>query len=531
MKRYTALLIGISIAGAPLQAHALSGTPVSQHYVQELLDRADAGIASSQSAPAVGNYGFAMLNWLSQLTGVFLELVDTDLRITEYQRDLANITACYHLDLLLIEEEIELVRTEIRTAFQEKRIGDIFRLQSLARFLNARYRQLVRGGTDPHHEDKNFSWLYSFDEEGWCCNKDNNQNCELGDRLDCLRDGGVSLASWNQCEVFACDKPDPLPDEEIICPFHSDYLPPTGAGYGCDLETITAMATGGHVATEAERLGMVAFTSARDDFLNNVDYIRVNTLAIFTALGRDTTDIEDRLDDFLKNRESQRTHRIRIGCNRFDGDILERPRADTDPPNEFPAGAAKTALRGPFNLQKNETALLHDLYYQLRSWGEQREQADHLKYPSEYLAGSAKRSDAEARENRLGIMEKYMRRFMRRYFERWNIGQSGEEAPAIMQASDTQLQISEQMKPLRKVMKDFSRYASKQDVGARKFTRGLAWYLRRSCIYRTCSKQLDHILKINFEDSCFPYTDGSYIGNETHHETCRDAAQVTEGIE
>ncbi|MDA1208755.1 MAG: hypothetical protein O2904_01840 [bacterium] len=531
MKKISTLLIGLLLAGTPLQTYAFHDLAVSDHYVQDVLDRANQGIANSQSAASVSDFHFVFFNWLSQLTGVFLELVDTKLRIVEYQRDLVNITACYHYDLILMEEEIELVRQEILTAFEEKRIGDIFRLQSLARFLNARYNQLIRGGTDPLYEDEYYHWLYSFDEDGWCCNKSEGLNCVLGDRVTCLQNKGNPLASWKSCEAHSCDKPDPEPEEQIMCPFHSDYLPPTGAGYGCDLGILNDIADGGRVYAVAERDGMAAFIDARDDFLNNVDYIRDITLAILTSLGRDTSDIQDRLDDFLKGRESERTHRTRIGCNRFDGDVLEAARIDTDTPNEFPKGAARIALRGPFNLSKNEPALLHGLFYQLRAWGALREQADYLKFPNEYIDGSTEFTDAEARESILGSSKSFIRWFMRDYFKRWNIEQMGEEATAIMQSTDAQLQITTMLKPLRTVMRDFSRYASKQEVGARKFTRGLGWYLRRSCIYRTCTKQLDHILKINFKDVCFPYTDGSFVGNPTHHEMCRSAAKVTEGIE
>ncbi|MBM3231244.1 hypothetical protein FJZ28_02855, partial [Candidatus Peregrinibacteria bacterium] len=51
---------------------------------------------------------------------------------------------------------------------------------------------------------------------------------------------------------------------------------------------------------------------------------------------------------------------------------------------------------------------------------------------------------------------------------------------------------------------------SAQGKSLRTFVRDYAYFLRRSCIDRPCGKQLDTVLKIIFQDDCFPYANSKY---------------------
>jgi hypothetical protein len=57
-------------------------------------------------------------------------------------------------------------------------------------------------------------------------------------------------------------------------------------------------------------------------------------------------------------------------------------------------------------------------------------------------------------------------------------------------------------------MVTFTGQALDEERGLRAFVRNFAWYIRRSCIFRPCNERLEQILKLNFADSCFPYTGG-----------------------
>ncbi len=66
--------------------------------------------------------------------------------------------------------------------------------------------------------------------------------------------------------------------------------------------------------------------------------------------------------------------------------------------------------------------------------------------------------------------------------------------------------------PLTSVIGDFSRLAhnyNKDQRGLRDVTMDFAYFLRRSCMNRSCNARLDGIIGILPADSCFPYTTGS----------------------
>lgn len=527
MKRPLSLLLAASLLASPASAYALTMTPISQHYVQPALDRVDDGIANLPGSSVSSNFDFIFFDWLSTLSTAFLELVDTELRLGEYQRDLYKVTPCLHLDLLILEEKLEEVRTLSKQAFEDKRIFDILQLQSMARFLNDRYRNLLRGARDPHYRDQRFLWYYSFDTTTWCCPDTDPAICAESDRLTCRNNGGATFRTAQACGAFpGCEAPAFLPPEEPVCPFHSDYLPPTIAGYGCDLEALDAVGSGGHPAIQAERDGLDEFLQERDDFLNDMAYIGTMTIQILTAIGRPVP--PGFLDDFLA--ALSRTHRTREGCSLSDSPLYNPPVTEFDLPPEWPEGAAKWELRGPFFITNDEFYLVRGLYDQMLKWGEDREQANYIKMPSEFPPGTTERADAEAKELKKDIIDRLLRLFSRAYFRIWNTEQSGLETRPIVQSSDTQKEILEVAQPLRDTMINFYELASKRDQGIRKFTTKFGFFLRRTCLYRPCNKMLDRMLKINFEDQCFPYTSGLFDGNPQHHETCKSAAGVGESF-
>ena len=187
-------------------------TPISQHYVQPILDRIDNGMGNLPGGSA-SNYNFIFFDWLLRISTAFLELVDTDLRIVEYQRDMYKISPCLHLDLLILEQKLEDVRTETRNAFKDRRIYDIVRLQSMARFLNDRYRHLIRGARDIHYEDPRFNWYYIFDTLTWCCPYETDPAiCTEQDRVSFVESNGLAFKTAEASGAHpVCEHPAFLP--------------------------------------------------------------------------------------------------------------------------------------------------------------------------------------------------------------------------------------------------------------------------------------------------------------------------------
>ena len=500
-------------------------TPTSQHYVQPTLDRIDNGISNLPGA-TVSDFNMIFFDWLQRISTAFLELVDTELRVVEQQRDLYKITPCLHLDLIILEQKLEDVRSEIRDAFEEKRIFDIIRLQSMARFLNDRYRHLVRGARDPNYEDSGYNRYYIFDELTWCCPLEMTPAiCSEQNRNTCLDNGGVAFGTAEDCAAYpGCEDPTFYPPRERVCPFHSDYLPPTIAGYGCDLEALDAVSSGGHPPIQAERDALDIFLQKRNTFLNDISFIDAITQQIFSAIGRTPPSLTTYMAAL------SRTHKIREGCSYSDTPPYNPPATEFDPPPLWPEGAAKWELRGPFFITSDELFLVRGLYDQLRWWGRIRDQADYLKYPSEYPPGTVERADAETREQKMHVIKKIFRNYIRSYFGLKNIEQAGLEVKPVIQSGDTQMQIAELTSPLRGVMIEFYSLSSHRNEGIRKFTTMFGYFLRRTCVFRPCNKMLDRMLKINLEDSCFPYVNGMFESDLQHHETCKNAASVGESF-
>lgn len=523
MKRLCSLLIGICILTTTSSAHALTMTPISQRYVQPVLDRIDAAILPGTQTPS---YNFIFHDWIRRMATTFLELVDTELRVVEYQRDLYKITPCMHLDLIILEQKLEDLRFRMLYAFKDRKMFDIIRLQSMSRFLNDRYRHLILGGRDPYYEDPRYNWYYLFDKMTWCCPGFSSPAvCREANRLGCTNNGGIAFKTAEDCSAYpGCEEPQFLPPKERVCPFHSDYLPPTIAGYGCDVEALDAVGSGGHYATQEERDGLDAFIQERDNFLNNISFIGTMSQQIASSMGLPPPD----LSRFLA--ALSRTHKTREGCSYTDSPAYNPPMTEFDPPPIWPEGAAKWELRGPFFLTSDELYLVRGLYDQLREWGRDRDQADYLKLPREYPPGTIERSDAEIREGKMGVIKKILRNFVRTYFGIWNLEQAGREARPVIQSGDSQKQIIDLAEPLRGTMIEFYELSSYKDKGIRKFTTKFGYFLRRTCVFRPCNKMLDRMLKINFEDACFPYVSGAFKGDTQHHETCKGAAGVGESF-
>ncbi len=497
MKRILSLALGVcllSLTGEALAASCPSGvsaavlgmTPVSSHYTKKVIERAEQGIQAAEAFSDVNLEVASMFfPWLSEVTGAIAELIDTDLRVSQEERGFRESTPCLFADLLILEAEMEKVRCKLSSetlSSSSVNIGKIAYLKGVLRFLNERYRNLLAGANDPMYADEGWHAAQIFEEP--------QQAAGNGER-----------------------KPDP------VCPFHSNYLPPTALGYGCDLEVMGKLRSIASVGEEYS--GLADLLERKDEFLSEVAGLKELITKMNAFTGNENPD--------MSNWGRDRVHKEEFGCidprdnaSGTTGKILKNA--------VFKMGGTRMEKRGPFSLVKDEPTLAREFMEMRTYWGEMRPQADDFKYPDEF-AVAADQEKAKKKEDALPFTERVMREFGRIFFRDWNTRQARKEAAIVAKASDPHLQLQRELAMVRKEMRVLAEVASKKDVGGRNLARKLAFFLRTTCIFRPCNTQLDAVLKFVLTDECFPYVDGSFKDTKPgvpkwHEVRCKQKAQL-----
>lgn len=497
----TAIVLLWSFAPVSVTAQRIA---VSDHYVQRTLDRANDGIAYAFSGDAATDFILYQLSWIRSIGFVFASLVDTKLRLTEQKRDVPERTACYRIDLFLLEWKIEQVRKELKRAYEGENILAIERLRDLARFLNERHEILLRGGRDPEDEDIHWHAQRLFDppHQGWCCKPDNPNNlCEQRTQELCEAAGGVLLSTLSECVAYGCaESPERPEEEERMCPFHSDYLPPGPEGYGCDPEAMTAALarlTDEHEAIRPsvtkEHDGLTRAVEAMEDYINQA--------RTFLGLQREIDELLGR-DSDLPAELPIREHKTITGCR---DEFFGEDRTGLD-------AIIKWELRGPFSSEKDEGRLLNAFRELRQTEGLRRPSADYVRQAERYP-----------------LYWPFVQ-FAKRVLWRFSARQGEREAATFAVGSDPHSSTEEAIAPLIASVGKLSHLAQDIDGGLRGFVRDFAYYLRRSCISRPCNERLERILNIVFEDECFPFTNGRYLDEEYDYDACEQAAGIDIGL-
>ena len=511
------LPIGASAASCPSAegvSEILNLKPVSQHYTKKVIERAENGIAYANSfSDETLSIALLFYPWLTEITSAITQLVDTDLRLTQEERSLRQHTACLFVDLVLIEAEMEKVRCELssETLSENKiNIGKIIRLKALLLFLNDRYRNLILGANDPTYEDRVWQQFQIFDnpDSVWCAimygSDEENNTCKKITEDQCWGEGGGAIFDTEkEClSTFGlAPENEDAEKEKRMCPFHSDYLPPTAYGYGCDKEILKSYSSYTPVKEEYE--AFKDLIDARNEFIEDSADLKQLIIDFNQFTGHEVPN----LDNFGAG--LNREHKEFTGCI----DKVEDPETETEKAQRniiFQKGGTRWELRGPFSIQKDEIKLMTE-FIQLRSfWGKLREQSDELKFPLEFK-NKNDREDAEEREDTLPLFVQAIRNFSRPYMTKWNMRQAARESTIIAKVHDAQLQTLGELERVHEESRTLAMLASNMDMGGRNFTRKFAWFLRSSCIYRPCNLQLNNVLKYTFEDTCFPFANGEDI--------------------
>jgi len=530
--------------------------PVSDHYIKEIADRKNDGIARAQSAPGGSGLDRLFFHYMDILTSSVLKRIDTKLRIIEHSRNLRHVTACLNIDMLILEAMMEEVRCEMHDAHDRQSLVALIRLTSLMEFLDKRYLHLTQGALDVDYEDKDWRRWQLFDVpfEVWCAEEGipNLSECTIMDVTSCV--GWPRYATCEECAAHGFIKPsggcrEPGPEgaggsragkeDEEMCPFTSDYFPPNIAGYkdsdleevvgyGCDDDVLSSFS--GHPTTNKELDAYEEIIDARDDYFTEVDaYLPDLGRRLETVRGGENMAL---LEQFLNSfRASEdRDHWVRYGCEAKEGDPAGREAEFT---GRFPPGGVATELYGPFEIDEDHTEQLRLLYKIWRERGSKHELPDYLRHPHEFPPGSPGRAFMEDKNSVMDWIIFVAKDAFRSIFINWTTEQGGKTAYSIPKVADPSQRILRAVIPMRPVVRDLIVNASELEDGGRSFVRNFAYYIRRSCIFRPCNRKLQLVLRLIFEDECFPYASGEFLGDQAsapneRAKKCREAADLNE---
>lgn len=491
--------------------------PVSEHYIGKVVERAKKGLeyAKGQGSGGETPPGF-LYHWSDQIASAVLGLIDTDLRLTEQQRDLIQNSPCLRIDVLILEGWMERARAAKMSALAEGNPGAIVSLIPLQRYLNDRYKALLLGAFDPNFKDESEGKLYAFDPTPyWCCpagDDDGKRVCKEAaneeEKVACtFAQGGLSKR-LHTCISQGCTSDNTGEESKALCPYTTDYFPPTVAGYGCDTSLLSRYTSKTPDEVKKEYEALKELVKDRDKYINDASSLKSAITELNGVLGIPTPDLEN----FQKGRSSQIRHRKLTGCVPED--------------KQWPQGLASFSLRGSFSIEQADQPLLVRLHDLWTSWGKARLAPEYLRYSYELEPGEDKDRQLERETGWFMLIYMPALESARDYLQKASITQLGEESLMVPKAIDMPIRLFDVFRPLREKVREFADSSKSDSDGFRAFAKNFAYFLRRSCIFRPCSVTLDRVLKIVFEQSCFPYSKSLNPSDPKAGETCKKNAKL-----
>ncbi len=528
MRRFPPLIIGFILIAAPLSADAALDCaqlrdvdPISTHYVGPALERARNGIEYAAEARANTDFfSYYLPGWAHSVAGSFAALVDSRQSLTERASDLSDTTACLRYDQILLECAIDDVREALDTEIERGSFIAIMRLQSALLFLQERLQHLQSGSTNETYADP----------------------------------------SWERRWLFDKEPPEALTGP--LCPFHSDYTPPSSTGYGCDATVLQ------HIQSQvpadalpfirAELDGLTALKdeirsfqeAIPEEYRNAGDQVEVLYLETSASGGpvhaswycRDKW--TNSLDSEPKDQNPPagwcfgfrlQEHQTTAGCPTStaagkcsrDPDVSCESNDDCAPEGngsclrDDRSAIPTRTTRGVFSYPRDHLRLLVDFVQKRINDGLSR------TFPPgwariEDLPEDG--PDAERREQDDAALAGG-RTAMRIFFRSVSGIQGRLEGTIFPEAQDSQLEIARALSDMRSSIGELSRLAS-QPTGVRSFVAEFAYFLRRTCMFRPCQQSLEQIIRISLADACFPYTNGAFLGGGPAWKQCALAACI-----
>lgn len=486
--RRLVLCIGFYLIFSPavVSAGSVDGLEPVSPYVSQVLQRADRALAAGGGGNLEEDTREAWLRVIDEAVG---SAVDTDITIEKQQQNLTEYTACFYIDLALIEAKMSEVHQEMLNALQIDDGARISKLRDLYKFLHDRKKHVIKGARDPEYEDDSWGRLFSFDvpEQKYCCS--NNLQC-VPAAADQTCDRG-SFFTKRSCQQSGCEGGEVTPEGKT-CPFTTDYGPPTSAGYGCGLEILQRYTA--HQSTRKEYEALETLVSERRNFFNKIDPL---LMTLFT---------EEERQQILQAINNT-NHKTRYGCGGIEGD-------GESGDDSWLEEAGIVERRSPFHLTTLDDIKILRIFTGIKNQqvGNGREQAVYLK-----------KDEEEAKTN---FLFRGIAGYFRDLFTEWNLSQAQQDSRGYARFTEPRFFVQEAFEPLRKANRELAELVTNMEKGLRRFAIDFSYYIRRSCVYRVCNNTLDRALKILFKDECFPYVSGEYLESDDNTQACKQAAEV-----
>lgn len=550
-------LIGLTLtlspgasAASPVCQSLEGREPIGKHYVTRVLRRADDSIAfahdeSEQSDDLSGDdllYGFFPVTEIA--SHAWLAMIDAQITVEDSAAELEQQTACLAYDKALIECKMQEVREAMDKVLATGKSGmflSMFQLSSALRLLQQSHRHVTAGAKDPAYVDTTFtqlSFLDDPDDEVWCCLYDYEEDdfdvatrmsqyaCEWendGEAYETL-EGALGAGCYEDEDYEDDDLP---PEEESLCPFHSNYTEPFMNGYGCDEVSLGAIQDV-YPPAKAELESLQTLVA---DFEKYQSRTHKEAFGCSLKLGFCEFD-ESRRCGGDQECEVEDAGLCVVPAGRCSGNALVG--CDEDKQCEdLGIGAcvygndAKVPLRAthtPFAIKPNWFTLIWDFVQKRVQHGGSREYPDDIKLPGEFP------EDKRDMRTEVEIDGMYAQNVAEPRYRRWQVSvEQGKDEAAIYPLSSDKGMVGQQA--LQKEIDRFKKLARDKE-GVRRLLIDTAFFLRISCIHRPCAKRLEHILKLAFTDECFPFTEGDFESDEeepdgeTRWKKCMEKAEI-----
>lgn len=414
-------------------------------------------------------------------------------------------------------------------------------------------------------------------EQVWCCPESIPGNtCAAQAASTCSAGGGMPFTTLSQCVTWGCQQPEGVPvndlptsgKADVMCPFDADYGPAFENGFGCDLETMQSRSAYAPLQAELEALSIIK--QQVDEFRRTASGFLAVQRDIDELFGNASTTPEPPrarehknafgcgwTAGYCKKNDDKRCYSD-SDCGEGEGecDVPEkicegnyalRCTKDQQCGNSGPCIEEKVCtqnreircaddeacvvddrnqgpcvredvlpdlreLRGPFSLDKDQIAILSDFLGERSMADLSREFSDDLKLPQEFSKDQTE--ERELREwQQKNPFTKYFRESVRTAVSIWSRIQSRKEVGSYPESVDAQLEIAKSLSSLRKAVSGLAKIASEKKEGLRAFVIRYAYFLRRTCIHRSCSLLLDQVIRIATTDDCFPYANGQFLSD------------------
>lgn len=521
-------------------------------YAKKVLERADNGISYAEEAGTANDFLSILPGWTLSIASAWAGLTDTMVQRTQTVEELANASACLQFDVALIHCKMEKVRNALQDQTERGSFIAIIRLTSLLEFLNERLRFITIGALDPQFGDPTWGYRYAFDRPSdsvWCASQAPENRCEQKSEVDCIAAKGTPYETEEACVKSGALPPlSPSSDNGRLCPFDSNYAPAFQSGFGCDIETIQSRAAFPPIQSELE--GLRALSGA---------------LVRYRKTAQEVREFQQEMDEMLQGPQSTtieipiRTHLQAYGCGWTGGwcddDITKRCASDVDCEDTciFSNKVCKNnrairctnnaqcgqndecvegnepslrSIRGNFSFDRDQLSILQD-FLNVRSQQEiSRIFRSDIQTASEIPETKPQEREKRAKEDSDPAYFLW-RTSIRLAVQTWSRIQARGES-MIFPDIDAPLETSRGLSDLHANISEIARIASSK-TGLRDFVTRYGWFLRRSCIYRSCNSLLEQTLRIVTTDACFPYTNGMYLKDNPDNprwEQCKDAAGI-----